>query len=186
MEKKGMDVTYSKRKSLNISLPICMFIIVGLESRKRSVLSLIVLRHMPAPSQCSINLCWMNDRFDGPHFLSILCYTSQHEVMNVFICPNYSTAFCNLKRKVFVKLGSLLIGCVARFSTSSKHFPAQMLKSSLRADWLPSLPMPRRLSWCLGVWILFKGLRFISDDTCITGGEVRGSHQQRQARTLST
>ena len=52
-----MDVTYSKRKSLNISLPICMFIIVGLESRKRSVLSLIVLRHMPAPSQCSINLC---------------------------------------------------------------------------------------------------------------------------------
>jgi hypothetical protein len=76
----------------------------------------------------------MNDGYDGLHFLSILCYTSQHEAMNVFICPNNSTAFRNLKRKVFVKLDSFVIGRVARFSTSSKHFPVQMLKSSLRTD----------------------------------------------------
>ena len=93
----------------------------------------------------------MNDRFDGPHFLSILCYTSQHEVMNVFICPNYSTAFCNLKRKVFVKLGSLLIGCVACFSTSSKHFPAQMLKSAESGliAVSPDAPSPLLVSRCL-------------------------------------
>lgn len=43
-----MDVAYSKRKSLDISSSICMFVIVGLEGREVISFVLIVLRHMPA------------------------------------------------------------------------------------------------------------------------------------------